>query len=519
MSTIAESAVLPLAASTLLEAYAEAHPGTTIRVWLREDGRLRLVFPTGAEDGAAPAGDARVLALEAGAELVIEAPPEAAAFLETALSSVFHYEREARSAARELSERYEEINLLYSISEVLGSTASMKAAASRILSEVAEVMAARRASLWVLEPADRALHLAAAVGEEGLTGPVPVDDPHSVTARVFRERRPLNLERGQQLPDGSRLDQRPRGQEAYLSVPINFTPRDGESRTVGVITLVGRRTSVRFNAGDEQLLTAIASQVGAALEAHRLMAESVRRERLERELELAHDLQLKLLPVPAQLGTAQSIAARCVPAESVGGDFYHLLPLSGERIGVVIGDVSSHGFSAALIMAMTISAVAIYAQESASPVEVVTRVHGALIDELQTTEMHVSLFYGVLDPEKGRLVYANAGHPHAFRIDGDGIAHRLGAINAPIGTLPDDDYGEEVVEWEVGRDLLLLFTDGLSDAYAAMAGTGGEKLLVDEIAALRNEPPEQILGHVFKRADRANPTVPPDDRTAVLIRV
>src|SRR5690606_2499253 len=98
-------------------------------------------------------------------------------------------------------------------------------------------------------------------------------------------------------------------------------------------------------------------------------------------------LQLKLLPVPAQLGTAQSIAARCVPAESVGGDFYHLLPLSGERIGVVIGDVSSHGFSAALIMAMTISAVAIYAQESASPVEVVTRVHGALIDELQTTEM------------------------------------------------------------------------------------------------------------------------------------
>src|SRR5690606_25279932 len=154
-----------------------------------------------------------------------------------------------------------------------------------------------------------------------------------------------------------------------------------------------------------------------------------------------------------------------------------------------------------------------------SPVEVVTRVHGALIDELQTTEMHVSLFYGILDPEKGRLVYANAGHPHAFRIDGDGIAHRLGAINAPIGTIPDDEYAPEVAERQVGRDLLLLFTDGVSDAYAAMAGTGGEKLLVDEIAALRNEPPEQILGHVFKRADRANPTVPPDDRTAVLIRV
>src|SRR5690606_39321856 len=107
--------------------------------------------------------------------------------------------------------------------------------------------------------------------------------------------------------------------------------------------------------------------------------------------------------------------------------------------------------------------------------------------ELQTTEIHVSLFDSVHDPDEGRLVYANAGHPHAFRIDGDGIAHRLGAINAPIGTLPDDDYGEEGVEWEVGRDLLLLFTDGWADAYAAMGGNRGDRLLVDEIAAHRNE--------------------------------
>ena len=107
-------------------------------------------------------------------------------------------------------------------------------------------------------------------------------------------------------------------------------------------------------------------QVGAALENNRLIRESLARERMAREMELAHNLQMKLLPAVESLGDLE-MAARVEPAEQVGGDFYQLFRLSEDRIGVMIGDVSTHGFPAALIMALAMSASSIYALEKGRP--------------------------------------------------------------------------------------------------------------------------------------------------------
>jgi sigma-B regulation protein RsbU (phosphoserine phosphatase) len=523
MSDVA-TAPLPLAAFPLLDSFHRAHPEAGVCLWLDGGGEWRCLFPVdGPPARPTPGAARRRVAGGAGSTLELEFQGTAEAgirldFLAESLEQLIRYEQEARAAARELSERYEEINLLYSISEVLGSVLSLSEAAQRILAEVAGVMSARRASLWILDSEDQQLHLAAAVGADGLTGPIPIDDPESVTAQVFRQREVVNVERGRAYPPGPATEHRPTGQEAFLSVPINFSPRGGGSRTVGVITLVGRVSSPRFNAGDARLLMAIASQVGAALETHRLMAESVRQERLMRELELAHNLQLKLLPEASQFEGPVQVAARCAPADSVGGDFYYLFRFSGDRLGVMIGDVSSHGFSAALIMAMAISAAAIYAQEAETPAEVLRQVHRALIDELESTEMHLSLFYAVLEPAAGRLVYSNAGHPHAFRIDGEGKTHRLGALNPPLGTVPLDLYDAQIVEWERERDLLFLFTDGLSDAFAPSGGAGGEAKLLEEAVKLRGRRPSEILDRLFHLASRRRTNVPPDDRTSVLLK-
>jgi sigma-B regulation protein RsbU (phosphoserine phosphatase) len=439
-------------------------------------------------------------------------------FLTHALAQLLHHEREARSAARELTERYEEINLLYFISEILASVLSVPDAATRILAEVADVLGARRASLWVFDAGDNRLHIAAAVGEEGLRGPISVDDRESATAWVFRERQPLNLERGALLPTVPRLEPRPSGREAFLSVPINYTPPNGTTRTVGVITLVGRRSNVRFTAGDSRMLSAIASQIGAALETQRLVRDSLSQERLMRELELAHDLQLKLLPDPDAFEGPPQVAARCLPAESVGGDFYHLFRLPGDRMGIMIGDVSSHGFSAALIMALTMSAVAIYAQESGPPAEVMRHVHRALIKELESTEMYLTLFYGVIDPRAGHLTYANAGHPHAFLIGADGTRTRLGATAPPLGIASMEDYAEDMVDWGADGSLICLFTDGLTDVYPDRGAGAGEPSLVTDVTRVRDQPLNTILGLIFDTAASAAVTTPADDRTALLVR-
>ena len=511
---------VPRAVAVLLESYRAAHGELELRLWAPSEDGWTCVYPTAsASDEEWPDGERYPIDAPDSPALQLELryAGNQGQFLALALSHVLTQEVEARSTARELSERYEEINLLYFISEILGSMLSLPDAATRILTEVADVLGARRASLWVHDAEDDQLHLAAAVGDGGMRGSISVQDTESATALVFRERQPLNLERGAMLANVSRLEPPPRRYEAFLSVPINYTPPHGITRTVGVITLVGRRSNVRFSAGDARLLSAIASQIGAALETQRLMRESLLQERLVRELELAHDLQLKLLPDPGSFQAPPDVAARCAPAESVGGDFYHLIRLSNDRLGIMIGDVSSHGFSAALIMALTISAVAIYAQEANPPAEVLRRVHRALAKELESTEMYLTLFYGVVDRHAGTLVYANAGHPHAFRVTAEGSAERLGATDLPLGMMPHDRYNEGVTAWSP-TDLICLFTDGLSDVYPARSGLAGEQALVADVVRLRQRPLPEILSALFATTEQLAINIPPDDRTVLLVR-
>jgi phosphoserine phosphatase RsbU/P len=526
LSSFNELVPLPAPVVALLDAFSGFHPRTELRLLLEQDGERLCLYPPGAAGSVAAQtrGARHMVELRDAPPLALEVHDNGGGttadheFLARTLSQVLQQEREARSAARELTERYEEINLLYFISEILASVLSVPDAATRILAEVADVLGAGRASLWVYDTEDGQLHIAASVGENGRRPPIAVDDRASATAWVFRERQVLNLERGAVLPALPRLDPRPTEREAFLSVPINYTPPDGTTRTVGVITLVGRRANVRFSAGDARLLSAIASQIGAALETQRLVRDSLRQERLMRELELAHDLQLKLLPDPAAFEAPPEVAARCLPADSVGGDFYHLFRLPADRFGIMIGDVSSHGFSAALIMALTMSAVAIYAQESGPPAEVLRHVHRALIKELENTEMYLTLFYGVLDPNGGHLVYANAGHPHAFHIAADGRARRLGATAPPLGIATLDSYGEDIVTWGGGDNIICLLTDGLTDAYPDRGQGHGEASLVADVVALRTGPLEDILDHVFRTTAETVVDIPSDDRTALLVR-
>lgn len=312
----------------------------------------------------------------------------------------------------------------------------------------------------------------------------------------------------------------PMAGDSVLSVPIRYTPPEEDARTVGVINLIGRRRGGRFSASDQKLLAAIASQVGAALENNRLIDESLQRERVSREMELAHDLQMKLLPSLDSFD-AQEVAARVRPADSVGGDFYHLLRLPGGRFGVMIGDVSSHGFPAALIMALTLSAATIYASEVSSPARVMTEMGRALRDELESTEMYITLFYAVVDPTRGELVYANAGHPHAFLMRGkEDTPERLPAINPPMGIAGDMEYEERIVPWASGRDLLVLFTDGLSDDLVAGSRRAGEYRILEEVAGLRDRGAKEIVDALFDLVvEEGRPEATPDDRTAVVLKV
>jgi sigma-B regulation protein RsbU (phosphoserine phosphatase) len=423
-------------------------------------------------------------------------------------------QREVEHAAVELAERYEEINLLYATSEIFGRTVTLEEAAARILEEIADTVGARRGALLVHDRATNSLQVVTSIGlGPSAAAPIAVGDAHSISARVFREQRGVILEPG---PDAREAEFYRHG--SLLSVPILWTNPGHPSLPLGVLNLSARRSGEPFSAGDEKLVSAIGTQIGTAIQINRLVRASISQQRLQHEMQMAHDLQMKLLPRTSHFLPEARVAAKVLPAESVGGDFYHLFRLGEGKTGVMIGDVSSHGYRAALIMALLMSAASIHAQTTADPAEMLTALLATLRDELETTEMFVSLFYGIIDPARSRLRFANAGHPHAFVVGADGCVERLEASVPPLGMGTQMPVTSER-PWAPNADVLLLFTDGVSDARNARDRRLGEEAVITLVQERRSESPHALLDRVLQLLQQHMGDVPlRDDLTLVIAR-
>jgi sigma-B regulation protein RsbU (phosphoserine phosphatase) len=401
---------------------------------------------------------------------------------------------------------------------VLGRTVSLRVAAERIVSEVSAVVGARRASLMVYDERAHELRNVAAEGFNAVdVPPVPVDDPRSVAARVFREQCVIMHDPDAVSADGvTPFPERLYSGGPFLSVPIRYAAPGAPPRCVGVLSFTERESGARFTEADRRLVTAIANMVAVAIENARLVGRERKQQRLRRELELAADLQLRLLPSPAVLHGDAVVAARCVPAEWVGGDFYTFSRHGHGRVGVMLGDISSHGFSAALVMALVLSAAGIHAGAASTPDETLAALLESLAGELARTEMYLSVFYGVIDPKTSRLCYANAGHPHAFRIGAAG-ARRLEATAPPLGLATVDSIRRELVDW-AQDDLLCLWTDGLVDARSAVGEAFGEQRLLASLSRLRESSPDEIVAAVMDEV-QVFAGAGGDDRTLLVLRM
>lgn len=422
--------------------------------------------------------------------------------------------REAQLAAEQLSESWEEINLLYSIGEILGRTVNLDDAARTILNEISETVGAALALILVHDSSTGLLRAVAVRGAApDAVPPIAIDDDRSVAARVFRTHHPVLVADGEcESPAEA-----PVRRGGMLCVPIMWTTPQG-GVPLGVVTLSGRRGGDRFTAGDQKLVAAIATQIGTAIQIDHLVQASVAQERLAHEMQLAHDLQMRLLPSPGTVAPEATCAARVEPATSVGGDFYHLFKLGRGRTGVVIGDVSSHGYPAALIMALAMSAMAIHAQTSHDPGDTVAALLSSLADELRETEMFLSLCYVVVDPGLDELRYVNMGHPHAFIVSDAGVAERLPATDPPLG-LGSSAPHSATRPWKRGSDALVLFTDGISDARDESGTVLGEDAVLSVVRARRHEPPQRIVDGVFALLEgHMGRVTPADDQALVVLR-
>src|ERR687891_1022233 len=272
-------------------------------------------------------------------------------------------------------------------------------------------------------------------------------------------------------------------------------PLVSQGELIGVLNLGPRLSEQDYSSDDRKLLDSLAAQAAPALRVGQLVreqeAEAATRQRYEQELEVARLIQQNFLPKELPDLPGWQVAAYYRPAREVGGDFYDVIPLPDGRVAFVVGDVTDKGVPAALVMSATRSVLRASATRLIEPGLVLERVNEHLCPDMPA-KMFVTCLYGVLDPETGRLRFANAGHDLPYVKTADGVVE-LRARGMPLGLMPGMSYEEKEAVLEPG-DSVLLHSDGVVEAHdperemfgfprlkETMAGVAGGQELIDRV--------------------------------------
>jgi len=299
-------------------------------------------------------------------------------------------------------------------------------------------------------------------------------------------------------------------------------PLASRKELLGFISLGPKKSEEPYSPSDASLLRTVAAQAGLALENTRLSeafaAEVAHRETLTREIQIAREVHQRLFPQTMPEVPALEYAGHCRPAQGVGGDYYDFLALSSGRLGLAIGDVSGKGIPAALLMASLQASVR--GQSQAAPgnvAELMTNVN-RLVCDATPENRYATFFYAQFDPATRTLVYTNGGHNPPMLIRG-GEVLRLENGGPPVGLFRIARYQQDQIELLTG-DLLVLYTDGISEAENPSEEEWGEDALIAAVRRCGELPPIEIIGRVMQAADAfANGAPQHDDMTLVIARV
>jgi serine phosphatase RsbU (regulator of sigma subunit)/anti-sigma regulatory factor (Ser/Thr protein kinase) len=265
-------------------------------------------------------------------------------------------------------------------------------------------------------------------------------------------------------------------------------PLIGQGELLGALYLGRRLSDQPYSTDDRRLLGNLASQVAPAIKVAQLIkeqqVEAEERERIQQELKVAALIQQTLLPKELPDIPGWGVDAFYRPAREVGGDFYDFIDLGGNRLGVVIGDVTDKGVPAALVMATSRAMLRAAALRHDSPGAVLADVNSALVPEIPPA-MFVTCLYAIIDTRGGGVVFANAGHnlPYVRRADG---VLELRATGMPLGLMPDITYEEKTHQLADG-EWMVLTSDGITEAHNPQGQMYGFARLMARIAAQKKE--------------------------------
>jgi sigma-B regulation protein RsbU (phosphoserine phosphatase) len=311
-------------------------------------------------------------------------------------------------------------------------------------------------------------------------------------------------------------DPRPLLAELALKVIVPVQLK-GEGR--GLILLGERLSREPFSHADLEFLSSLGTLAMIALDNARLFQQAIEKQKLEDELVIAREIQKGLLPSVIPSVPGFEIAAANISSKQVGGDYYDVIPLDGDRYVIAIGDVSGKGTPASLLMANLQATIRALVPLQLSISELTGRVNNLMCGNTGGNKF-VTFFWGILDPAARTLTYVNAGHNYPYLIRADGTVLRLDRGGMILGVLRTSSaYEQDSVPLRSG-DLLVLFTDGVSEAMSAESEEYGENrleaVLRQSVGLSAQEVVAAIHQDVLRHAQGAQQS---DDITMMVVRV
>jgi phosphoserine phosphatase RsbU/P len=297
-----------------------------------------------------------------------------------------------------------------------------------------------------------------------------------------------------------------------LAVPLIY-----KNKVIGVLDLEHTRRGF-FTDEHRRTMMTLAAQVAIAIENARLYEEIARQERrLERDLALARELQMRLLPQTLPKPAHLELAAKFVPARAIGGDLYDFIPYSLSRLGIVIGDVSGKGAPAAIYAALVSGILRSHAPIEPGPAEMLSAVNLSLA-ERPIEAQFVSLIYAVWDDAHRILLVANSGLPRPVYVH-EGKNQVIEATGLPLGLFDEADYDEFRFKMKPG-DMFVFFSDGILDARNRNGELFGRGRVEKIIAECGGTSADCVVDSLFRAAAEHSAGVETfDDQTVVAIKV
>ena len=384
-----------------------------------------------------------------------------------------------------------ELSILNDIATTINSTQPVEQIVDLIVKKCVKHLNVEQGAIMLLDEKDKEKPLQTMIREQQSSlDLLPYRFDAQLTGWMLKNQEPLlvnNLKEDERFKD---LIDKTTPIESFLSVPLRV-----KNKMVGVLTVFNKRSNEKFSSTDQKLLSIIASQSAQIIENARLLEEERNLRMMQEEMRVAKETQINLLPKEFPIINGYQIAAKTIPAKEVGGDYYDLIQIDDNRFAFCLGDVSGKGMPAAMLMSNLQATLRSHTVAKNLCKDIISVSNQLLYNSTEPTKF-ATLFYGIINLKSNDIVFCNAGHNNPLLFTDNQKIVELITGGIMLGCLPDSDFEDEKISVKK-NDVIVIYSDGISEAMNESEEEYGEERLTELISNHLEDSPDKIIENIL----------------------